>query len=134
MARGCAARSLALRFALGFLLGRAAAGHAELDTEFAEPRTANEETLAAIWAEVLQLDRVGIHDNFFDLGGHSLLATQVVSRVTKTFELDIPLRALFESPTVAALSALIVRKQVEGLGEDELTQLLAEAQEQGSRE
>ncbi|MFH0341841.1 MAG: amino acid adenylation domain-containing protein, partial [Chromatiales bacterium] len=101
---------------------------------FVAARTTNEETLAAIWAEVLQRDRVGIHDNFFDLGGHSLLATQVVSRVKKTFELDIPLRALFESPTVAGLSALIVQSQAEALGEDELALLLTEAQEQGSRE
>ncbi|MFH0344165.1 MAG: phosphopantetheine-binding protein [Chromatiales bacterium] len=81
----------------------------------------------------MKLDRIGIHDNFFDLGGHSLLATQVISRVKKTFELDIQLRALFESPTVAGLSALMVQKQIEALGEDELAQLLTEAQDQTSR-
>ena len=100
---------------------------------FVAARTTNEETLAAIWAEVLQLDQVGIHDNFFDLGGHSLLATQVVSRVRKAFELDIPLRALFESPTVAGLSALILHKQAEVLSDDELAQLLTEAQGEGAQ-
>ncbi len=101
---------------------------------FVAPRTPNEQTLATIWAEVLKLAKIGIHDNFFDLGGHSLLATQVISRVRKTFSVDIPLRALFESPTVAGVSELIVQKQAEALSEEDLTQLLAEAQEQGSRE
>ncbi|MGH8773181.1 MAG: phosphopantetheine-binding protein, partial [Burkholderiales bacterium] len=64
---------------------------------------------------------------------HSLLATQVISRVRKTFSVDIPLRALFESPTVAGVSELIVQKQAEALGEDELTQLLADAQDQVSQ-
>ena len=102
-----------------------------LEADYVAPRTPNEEVLAAIWSEVLKLDKVGIHDNFFDLGGHSLLATQVISRVRKAFELDIPLRALFESPTVAGLSALIVQSQAEGLGEEELAQFLAEAQANG---
>ena len=101
---------------------------------YVAPRTPNEQALAGIWAEVLKLDQIGIHDNFFDLGGHSLLATQVISRVKKTLDADIPLRALFESPTVAGLSALIVQSHAEGLGEDELAQLLSEAQEQGWRE
>ncbi|MGH8769835.1 MAG: non-ribosomal peptide synthetase [Burkholderiales bacterium] len=101
---------------------------------YVAPRTPTEKTLAAIWAEVLKLDKVGIHDSFFELGGHSLLATQVISRVKKTLDADIQLRALFESPTVAGLSALIVQSQAEALGDDELTQLLTEAQEQGSRE
>src|SRR4030095_8547225 len=58
----------------------------ELDETFAEPRTPIEELLANIWVDVLKLDKVGIHDNFFDLGGHSLLATQVMSRLTKAFQ------------------------------------------------
>ncbi|MCI0362341.1 MAG: phosphopantetheine-binding protein [Phycisphaerales bacterium] len=55
----------------------------------------------------MKLEKIGIHDNFFDLGGHSLLATQVILRLRKTFEVDIQLRALFESPTVAGLSVQI---------------------------
>ncbi|HEX3131499.1 MAG TPA: amino acid adenylation domain-containing protein, partial [Thermoanaerobaculia bacterium] len=71
------------------------------------PRTAAEELIAGIWQDVLGIGRVGVHDNFFALGGHSLLATQVVSRVREVFRADLPLRALFESPTVAGLAARV---------------------------
>ncbi|MHB8524061.1 MAG: amino acid adenylation domain-containing protein, partial [Limisphaerales bacterium] len=74
---------------------------------FVGPRTPAEEMLAGIWAEVLHLPRVGIHDNFFDLGGHSLLATQVVSRIRSTFALEFPLQDLFASPTVTGLAGRI---------------------------
>ncbi|NOK22351.1 non-ribosomal peptide synthetase, partial [Corallococcus carmarthensis] len=69
------------------------------------PRTEVEAKLASIWAEVLRLPQVGVKDSFFELGGHSLLATQVVSRVRAEFSVELPLRALFESPTVEALAA-----------------------------
>ena len=71
------------------------------------PRNACEKELADIWAEVLGVDRVGIHDDFFSLKGHSLLATQVFSRIRVAFNVQLPLRCLFESPTIAALGERI---------------------------
>ncbi|HEU4507416.1 MAG TPA: amino acid adenylation domain-containing protein, partial [Pyrinomonadaceae bacterium] len=75
--------------------------------DYAEPQNMVQEILAATWMAVLKVERVGINDNFFELGGHSLLATQVISRIRESFQLEIPLRALFEAPTIAALSARI---------------------------
>jgi amino acid adenylation domain-containing protein len=73
------------------------------------PRNPIEESLAGIWAEILKLEQVGIHDNFFHLGGHSLLATQLLSRIDKTFQLHLPLRRLFEQPTIAGLAQIIAQ-------------------------
>jgi amino acid adenylation domain-containing protein len=77
------------------------------DASFVAPRTSVEEVLAAIWAEILTLERVGIHDNFFDLGGHSLLTTQLVSRVQDAFRLNLPVRTVFENPTIERLASMI---------------------------
>src|SRR5262249_17345355 len=70
------------------------------------PRTATEQKIAEIWAEVLRRDveQISVDDNFFDLGGHSLLATQVISRVRRAMNIELPLRTLFEFPTVAGLA------------------------------
>jgi amino acid adenylation domain-containing protein len=81
------------------------------DPAKAAPRSAVEAALMAIWTEVLGVERVGVHDNFFDLGGHSLLGTQVVVRVRTALGVELPLRSLFEAPTVAALA-----ERVEALG------------------
>jgi len=75
--------------------------------EYVAPRTPVEEKMAGIWAEVLRLDRVGVHDNFFDLGGHSLLATRAISKIRDIFHAELALRKVFEFPTVAGLSSHI---------------------------
>ncbi|PLR60152.1 non-ribosomal peptide synthetase [Pseudomonas sp. QC2] len=84
--------------------------------DYLAPRNELETTLAAIWAEVLKVDRVGVQDNFFELGGHSLLATQIASRVQKTLQRDVPLRAMFECSTVAELA-----EYIEGLAANEIS-------------
>ncbi|MEG4104999.1 amino acid adenylation domain-containing protein [Microcoleus sp. S13_C5] len=74
---------------------------------YVAPHTSIEEVLVKIWAEVLGIKRVGIRDNFFELGGHSLLATQLVSRVRDAFAVELPLRRVFEAPTIAELSKIV---------------------------
>lgn len=91
---------------------------------FAPAATDTEKELSQIWSEVLDLDQVGIHDNFFELGGDSLLATRVVVRVIGKLRIELPLRALFESPTVAQLAGRISRNQVRRIGDEELAALL----------
>ena len=73
----------------------------DLDEAFVGPRSPQEQILADIWAQTLGVERLGVHDNFFELGGHSLLATRLMARQRDAFNVDVPLAALFESPTVA---------------------------------
>ncbi|HEY2740521.1 MAG TPA: amino acid adenylation domain-containing protein, partial [Thermoanaerobaculia bacterium] len=77
------------------------------------PRTSAEEKLAAIWIDLLKVERVGVTDSFFELGGHSLLATQVISRTRSAFRVDVPLRRLFETPTIEGLAAAVARARAE---------------------
>ena len=120
-------------------LPRSEGSERELDVAFVAPRNAVEEVLSEIFAEVLMVERVGINDNFFELGGHSLLATQVASLVRKAFQPDLPLRKIFEAPTVASLAALLVAgetspgqfekraetlRRIESLSADDLEEML----------
>ncbi|MFN2633273.1 MAG: condensation domain-containing protein, partial [Thermoanaerobaculia bacterium] len=81
------------------------------------PRSEVEALVASLWAEVLQVPRVGVHENFFELGGHSLLATRAISRIRDSFGVELPLRALFEAPTVAGLAERIesARRAADGI-------------------
>ena len=86
----------------------------ELGKSYVAPRTPVEEALAGIWAEVLGLERAGIHDNFFEVGGYSLVAIRVISRINKAFHVDLPLPSFFESPTIAGLSQKIEKLRNSG--------------------
>ncbi len=81
---------------------------------YAAPRTPVEELVAAAWAEVLGVPRVGVTDNFFDLGGHSLLATQALARLRESLAIELPLRELFAAPTVAGFAAAVLRARAAG--------------------
>lgn len=98
----------------------------ELDTEFVAPRSPVEKALAEIWAQVLDLDQVGAQDNFFELGGNSILTTQIASRVITTFHVKIPLRTLFDSPTLADMAVVITQRRTEKVKHEELDQILTE--------
>jgi acyl carrier protein len=97
-----------------------------IEEAFTAPRTPIEEMIAAIWSQTLKLEKIGIHDNFFILGGHSLLATQVVHRVRDTFNVALPLRLFFETPTVADLAAYVAHTQVREADDATLSAALAE--------
>jgi acyl carrier protein len=79
----------------------------EQERAFVAPRTPTEETLASICAEILRIERIGVYDSLFELGGNSVMAIQIVSRVRKVFQVELPLRVLFETPTVADLAQVV---------------------------
>ncbi|HMB53318.1 MAG TPA: non-ribosomal peptide synthetase, partial [Thermoanaerobaculia bacterium] len=98
---------------------------------YVAPRSASEERLAAVWADVLKLERVGVEDDFFAIGGHSLLAMQLVLRIRQEFDVDLPLLELIERPNVAGLAARIGELQVEQASEEDdeaLSGLLSEVE------
>jgi surfactin family lipopeptide synthetase C len=96
------------------------------EVSFAPPQTSTQKILSKLWADLLGLERVGIYDNFFDLGGHSLLATQLISRLREVFAIEFPLRSIFDNPTIAELSELLLIKQLEQVESDTLEQILTE--------
>jgi acyl carrier protein len=99
------------------------------DASYVAPRSPLEEALVEIWAEVLHRSPVGVHDNFFEIGGHSLLAIQALSRLRDALGVELPVRTLFESPTVAELSVAVVTLMMEMAGEGDLEDVLGELEE-----
>ena len=85
------------------------------EQEWIGPRTETEAQLATIWRELLQLDKVDIEQNFFELGGHSLLALQMTARIRRALEVELPVRSVFNSPTIAALAEEVDRARASGL-------------------
>jgi amino acid adenylation domain-containing protein len=92
-------------------------GDFKRENEYIAPRTASEEVIANIFATVLNVTAVGVNDDFFGLGGHSLLATQLISRLRQAFDIEIPIKVVFESPTIVALDKLISELRMKGGGE-----------------
>jgi amino acid adenylation domain-containing protein len=127
----------------------------DLAGEYVAPRNAAEEKLCALAGELLHLEKIGVHDNFFELGGHSLLATKFMSRIRDQFQVELPLRILFEKPTVALLKEEIEQysqsqtgpightersddnieqllANIQGLSDEEVAALLADEANQGN--
>lgn len=107
---------------------------------YAAPRTPTEERLAAIWAELLGVEQVSVHQNFHDLGGDSILGIQAVSRMRKAFQVDLPVRALFDYPTIAEVAGVVEElvasqlvKEMESLSEAEAAELLKRVTEKGGQ-
>jgi amino acid adenylation domain-containing protein len=92
------------------------ASRPDLETSYTAPETAEEKWLAEVWAEVLGIERVGVHDDFFHLGGHSLLAARVIARLRRHLQVDLPLRSLFQGPTIAGLLSAVQQARADGGG------------------
>jgi acyl carrier protein len=96
------------------------------DTTYEAPLTPIEETLATIWMQVLHVERVSRHDNFFALGGQSLLATQIISHVRRDLQTEMPLRTLFAAPTIASFAEAIIQQELAEAENEDLLQILAQ--------
>jgi acyl carrier protein len=116
------------------LLPEADFSNIKTETEFIAPRTETELKLAAIVKEILQIDKVGVKDSFFDLGGHSMMATQVVSRIRDAFDVEISLRVLFERPTVEGIALSVTEAQTEDGDDEDIDALLDEIEDLSDEE
>ena len=105
----------------------------ETGTSYVAPRSSIERDLAGIWAEVLGVDEIGIHDDFFALGGHSLAAARIISRVIGTFQLELSITALFDSPTIGTMAAVIAGSAERKASEADGRRLLSGGERGGVR-
>jgi len=112
----------------------------EWETEYLAPRTPLEEVLAGVWAELLSIEQVGVHDNFFVLGGHSLLATQLLARLLTMFKVELPLITVFQSPTIAEFAEALKAHELKPGQADRIAtairkiQQMSEAEKTGLRQ
>jgi hypothetical protein len=98
----------------------------ELQQPYVSPRNELEHKLVQIWREVLEVSPIGINDHFLDLGGHSLAATRVVSRVIDTFQLNVRVKALFDSPTIADMALVIEQNRSKASSNEDFERMLSE--------
>ena len=122
------------RIGLAEKLGLSASDPTADRPDYAPPRTPVEETLINIWAKVLDVNPVGINDNFFQLGGDSILSIQIANRVRESFQVELSFLVFFQQPTVANMALSITQLQAENVDEDELSQLLAELEDLSGQE
>jgi len=104
------------------------------ESAYVAPRDPIEERLAELWRDVLRVERVGIHDDFFELGGHSLLATQLLSRIQGALGVAVPLRTLFQAPTIEGFAEVILQRQLQDQAGTDLDGLLSELEELSDEE
>lgn len=105
-----------------------------LENTYVAPQSELEKTLAEIWQQLFGINNVGIHDNFFELGGDSLFATQLVSQLCKSFQIELPYKSFFNSPTVAELAEAIAQKLTEKADQEELAKALSEIEQLSAEE
>jgi amino acid adenylation domain-containing protein len=109
--------------------------YSKSSTLYVAPSNQAEHALANVWQEILHVEQVGVHDNFFDLGGHSLLATQLLSRVRDTFAVELPMRQFFAGPTIAEMALSLAQEQLGNvMDEQNLAALLSEAENLSDQE
>lgn len=109
-------------------------GRAGMEVAFVAPRNVLEEAVARIWAETIGIELLGVHDNFFELGGHSLLATQVISRIREEFEVELPVRMMFEGMTVAEMATAIVSLEMHPGQSEKIAQTMKAVEEMSEGE
>lgn len=98
----------------------------KVKSDFVAPRTPTEHFIAETWRQVLGLPKVGINDNFFGLGGHSMSAIQIISRINEAYQVEAPMRSVFDAPTIAELALTVTKMQMEQENLDDLTQMIEE--------
>jgi amino acid adenylation domain-containing protein len=106
----------------------------ELNTQYVAPRTSIEDEIGKIWKTMLSLQKIGIHDHFFDLGGNSLKAIQIVTQIVNKFKVNVPVAVLFETATVAGIAEHVSANREQSLSEVELAEMISEIEDLSDEE